>query len=347
LVSQPSDLTKARIDWVDYAKGLGIVLVVIGHTLRGEITSAKGSDLWMVHQIDAWIYAFHMPMFFFLSGLFARSLRQKTPPDFFYSRWAILIHPYLLWSLIIHGTRSVAGLADRRWPEFIVNFWKVSYEPIGIFWFLYVLCLISSLYYLMFSNSWIKTLNRTWLLVISTIASYTAYIIFKDTIAWEPLRRTLAFLPYFCLGSLCQDLPSILSTLMQTRSRRWSITLAGFGVVTLGTLSNLWRPEFGDPNLIIASFGILAIVALAQEMSTAKHWGTVKLLGNRSLQIYVLHTLVASLAVKAVQKVLPLNLFWLNVGVGTLVGLFISLAIAEVCQKMRWESLFSLRQTAH
>jgi fucose 4-O-acetylase-like acetyltransferase len=346
-VSQRSDLTKARIDWVDYAKGLGIVLVVIGHTLRGEITSAKGSDLSLAHQIDAWIYAFHMPMFFFLSGLFARSLRNKTPQDFFDSRWTILVHPYLLWSLIIHGTRTIAGMTNASWPQFLANFWKVSYEPIGIFWFLYVLCLISSLYYLLFSNPWIKTLNRTWVLVISTIASYTAYIVFKDAIAWEPMRRTLAFFPYFCLGSLCQDLPNILSALMATRSRRWQITLVGFGAITLGTLANLWRPEFGDPNLILASFGILAIVALAQEMATTKQWGLVKLLGNRSLQIYVLHTLVASLAVKGLQKVLPVDIFWLNVGFGTFVGLFVSLAIAEVCQKMRWESLFSLRQTAH
>jgi fucose 4-O-acetylase-like acetyltransferase len=346
-VSQRSDLTKARIDWVDYAKGLGIVLVVIGHSLRGEITSAKGSELLLAHQIDAWIYAFHMPLFFFLSGLFARSLRKKTPQAFFDSRWTILVYPYLLWSLIIHGTRTVAGMTDQSWPQFLANFWKVSYEPIGIFWFLYVLCLISSLYYLLFSNPWIKTLNRTWVLLISTIASYAAYIVFKDAIAWEPLRRTLAFFPYFCLGSLCQEIPSILSVLMTSRSRRLQITLVGFGAITLGTLTNLWRPEFGDPNLILASFGILGIIALAQEMATTKQWGLVKHLGNRSLQIYVLHTLVASLAVKVFQRILPVDSFWLNVGIGTCLGLLVSLAIAEICQKMRWESLFSLRQTAH
>ncbi len=346
MVSQRSDLTKARIDWVDYAKGLGIVLVVIGHTLRGEITSAKGSDLWVAHQIDAWIYAFHMPMFFFLSGLFARSLRNKTPKDFFNSRWTILVHPYLLWSLIIHGTRSIAGMTDAPWLEFIANFWKVSYEPIGIFWFLYVLCLISSLYYLLFSNPWIKALNRSWVLVISTIASYASYIIFKDAIAWEPLRRTLAFFPYFCLGSLCQDLPSILSTLMASRSRRWQITLAGLSAVTLGTLSNFWRPEFGDPNLLLASLGILAIIAIAQEMAATKQWQLIQQFGQQSLQIYVLHTLVASLVVKTLQKVLPDN-FWLAVALGTIAGLFVSLTIAQLCKKMNWDSLFSLRQKAY
>jgi fucose 4-O-acetylase-like acetyltransferase len=346
-VSQRSNLTKTRIDWVDYAKGLGIVLVVIGHSLRGELTSAKGSELWLAHQIDAWIYAFHMPLFFFLSGLFARSLLTKNPQALFRSRWAILIHPYLLWSLVIHGTRSIAGLSDRPWPEFLVNFWKISYEPIGIFWFLYVLCLISILYYFLLSNPWIKTLNKNWVLGISAIASYAAYIALGDAIAWEALRRTLAFFPYFCLGSLCQEIPSILSVLMTARSRRRQITLVGFAAITLGTLSHLWRPELGDPHLILASFGILGIVALAQEMATTKQWGLVQQLGRRSLQIYVLHTLVASLAVKVFQRILPVDSFWLSLAIGTSCGLFISLAIAEICQKMRWEGLFSLRQTAH
>ncbi|NJM46953.1 MAG: acyltransferase [Alkalinema sp. RU_4_3] len=344
-MSQQSEKISNRIDWVDYAKGLGIVLVVMGHSLRGEMTSAKGSDLLIAHPIDAWIYAFHMPLFFFLSGLFARSLRNKTPQDFWTSRWTILIHPYLLWSLIIHGTRSIAGLTDQSWPEFIANFWRVSYEPIGIFWFLYVLGLISSLYYLLFSNVWIKTLNRSWVLIITTIASYTAYIVFKDAIAWEPLRRTLAFFPYFCLGSLCQELPNILSSLINSRSRRWQVIVAGFGAVTLGILANLWSPP-SEPHLLLASCGILAIVALAQEMAAAQPWDLVKLLGVRSLQIYVLHTLFSSLAVKLLHKVIPGDIFWLDLAFGAVVGVFLSLAIAEVCQKMHWEGLFSLRQMA-
>jgi fucose 4-O-acetylase-like acetyltransferase len=44
-----------RIEWIDIAKGIGILLVIAGHTI--SLTYSYP------------IYAFHMPLFFFLSGL--------------------------------------------------------------------------------------------------------------------------------------------------------------------------------------------------------------------------------------------------------------------------------------
>lgn len=50
--------TKERIEWIDIAKGIGIILVIAGHTIS------------LTHSYP--IYAFHMPLFFFLSGLVAK-----------------------------------------------------------------------------------------------------------------------------------------------------------------------------------------------------------------------------------------------------------------------------------
>ena len=48
-----------RKDYIDYAKAIGIFLVVLAHTpLKNEVSD--------------WIYVFHMPLFFFLSGVFAK-----------------------------------------------------------------------------------------------------------------------------------------------------------------------------------------------------------------------------------------------------------------------------------
>lgn len=44
-----------RIDWIDMAKGYGILFVILAHLGVDGI-------------IDSWIYTFHMPLFFFLSG---------------------------------------------------------------------------------------------------------------------------------------------------------------------------------------------------------------------------------------------------------------------------------------
>ena len=48
-------INKKRIEWVDIAKGIGIFLMVMGHTGIPRIG-------------NQWIYSFHMPLFFFISG---------------------------------------------------------------------------------------------------------------------------------------------------------------------------------------------------------------------------------------------------------------------------------------
>jgi fucose 4-O-acetylase-like acetyltransferase len=69
-------LMRERLHWVDYAKGIGIFLVVVGHVLRGLINSSILQPSALLLFVDRWIYGFHMPLFFFISGLFVkRSLR--------------------------------------------------------------------------------------------------------------------------------------------------------------------------------------------------------------------------------------------------------------------------------
>ena len=64
MCSQP---TKHRYFQIDYAKALWIILVVLGHATN-EV-SRKGIDIGLYDQIHNWIYCFHMPLFFILSGL--------------------------------------------------------------------------------------------------------------------------------------------------------------------------------------------------------------------------------------------------------------------------------------
>ena len=54
-----------RYDFIDYAKGLAIMLVVIGHLLQYNFSGTSSKGLFDL------IYSFHMPLFMFLSGYVA------------------------------------------------------------------------------------------------------------------------------------------------------------------------------------------------------------------------------------------------------------------------------------
>src|SRR5215218_6976783 len=57
-----------RIDWVDYAKGICIVMVVMMHSVLG-VEAAAGQTGFM-HSLVAFARPFRMPDFFLISGLF-------------------------------------------------------------------------------------------------------------------------------------------------------------------------------------------------------------------------------------------------------------------------------------
>ena len=69
-----------RIVEFDIAKGIGIILVVIGHQN-------------IPHSVTNWIFSFHMPLFFILSGFFFSS--KKKFYEIFKRRVKSLIIPYV------------------------------------------------------------------------------------------------------------------------------------------------------------------------------------------------------------------------------------------------------------
>ncbi|MDA9004038.1 acyltransferase family protein [bacterium] len=73
---QKNDISH-RSEWVDYCKAIGIILVVYGHVARGLFNAGIGSSIPWYSLVDSIVYSFHMPLFFFLSGLFFYSSFSK------------------------------------------------------------------------------------------------------------------------------------------------------------------------------------------------------------------------------------------------------------------------------
>ncbi|MDR1897827.1 MAG: acyltransferase family protein, partial [Prevotellaceae bacterium] len=96
-------MNKQRFQWVDIAKGIGIILVVYGHVIRGIHSSGIIDDK-TFYLSDTFVYSFHMPLFFVLSGLFfKRSLDKYKANGLFVEKCKSLVYPYIIWSLFQTG----------------------------------------------------------------------------------------------------------------------------------------------------------------------------------------------------------------------------------------------------
>jgi len=107
--------TKARIEFIDIIKGLAIILVVIGHTSPDKTEILPYKSL---------IYAFHMPLFFILSGMFVSTYREnyslQTLKDFLHKNFIALIVPFIIWGAIYmnFSFSNLAYLCFGSWLSF-------------------------------------------------------------------------------------------------------------------------------------------------------------------------------------------------------------------------------------
>jgi fucose 4-O-acetylase-like acetyltransferase len=130
-----------RDAWVDYAKAIGILLVVYGHVARGLHNAGIHMDEASYTRVDSIVYSFHMPLFFFLSGLFFfRSLNRRGPAVLAANKLDTILYPYILWSLI-QGLTEV-GLARYTTGSATLSEVLALWNPRVQFWFLYALLLV-------------------------------------------------------------------------------------------------------------------------------------------------------------------------------------------------------------
>lgn len=76
-------------DWrIDALKAWGILLVVVGHTPHDFLPLAR------------WIYSFHMPLFFFISGYLRFGSRDRRPGEFLAAKARSILVPYAAFWLV-------------------------------------------------------------------------------------------------------------------------------------------------------------------------------------------------------------------------------------------------------
>jgi fucose 4-O-acetylase-like acetyltransferase len=188
----------------DYAKAFGIVLVVFGHTLRGLISAGvMGNDpFWAA--VDSMIYLFHMPLFFYLSGIFLQSSLQARGFHAFCKNTAlILLIPLVVWSYLQFSLQYVAGSQANLRPD-IMSVILAPFPPRQQFWFL------ATLFLIMVVTAWIANLGVLQRIVWPLIfcALFVHGLIWEDLptmIEGSPsfyiLIASILYWPYFLLGT--------------------------------------------------------------------------------------------------------------------------------------------------
>lgn len=169
-----------RIDWVDFLKGLGILLVLLGHFTEPFIGEYK-----ILKVLFVFIYSFHMPLFCLLSGLVIKRIKLDKIKKY------ILIY---LFSQVIYAIFRILFLNyNFSLKSFIIGilfpFWHLWYLEALIIWNI-SLILIQK----MNINKFVAFILS---IILSLVSGYIAVPL--------SLQRSISFYPFFLFGYLYKD----------------------------------------------------------------------------------------------------------------------------------------------
>lgn len=283
-----------RVEYIDIAKGIGITLVVMAHNDFALISP-------FAHKL---IYSFHMPMFFFMTGMFFK-------PDipfwtFLRQRFNRVLRPFLFMILFIFFTSisfsKVSILeASRRLVKAMYG--SGQYLDWVQLWFLphlFVVSLFAYLFVRAMRQPLLFRLRWAILLVLYVIGVFSIYLFYPFELNVLGKDFTLYGLPFSLDLVLISGFFFILAyELNQTRyasflESPWTLLMAALTLIFL-----VWYfPAMIDFNIrwfdslpintIEALLGILLILAISKQMERISGLSYVfRYLGQASLIILI------------------------------------------------------------
>ena len=168
----------SRIYAFDNIKFILIFLVVFGHLL--EIAQGWGEERESVYRL---IYSFHMPVFMFFTGWFAKFNREKIVFHFIYMYFLFQV----LYQVFYHFVLRERDLS------------KLEYQFTTPYWILWYLLAII-LFYLMIP---LLDVKETWKQVLVVIVCFAVSLLAGNDSSvgyYFTLGRFFSFLPYFIAG---------------------------------------------------------------------------------------------------------------------------------------------------
>ena len=286
-----------RIEYIDIARGIGILLVVMGHNDFAAISP-------FMHKF---IYSFHMPLFFFLSGYF---LNHALPFwTFVKKRFNSLLKPYLFTIFMIYffsisfEKMSFATAITRITKSLYATGAYIDWVQLWFLPHLFVVSLYAYLFYKVIgrvNSRWIR-----WLILLLTLFAATLYLKafypFPFSLLGKeyrlfglPLSLDLVLLSgfFFILGSETRhlDTDGLFSNPIFALFTGAALVLMNIFLAPMIDLNTRMYDSFVVSTLE-AMAGILFILALSRQIDLQTSWPATlfQYLGKITLIILILH----------------------------------------------------------
>lgn len=292
-----------RIRWIDSAKGFAMLCVVLGHAITGTIRQNNV----VLGTLYDFIYLFHMPLFFFLSGYLyqcnEKKYQSKKIGELIINKAKYLMIPYFVYSIItylgicfgnnipiIKNILQSGGFAIDGLGEAIrqILFWQGSMDQ--HLWFIYCLFLIYVF------NIVILRGDSKYRGYVYILCSLLIYIVFLKT-EINLLQRFSNYLIYFVVGRCCYSKRENIFEIILNKRTGWIIPLICAVLLTVVRILTIDIVFDNYVFTIIKSiYSLLTSLSLVYFLCILFHYSIPSLFRNffdfiykYNFEIYILH----------------------------------------------------------
>ena len=307
---------KERNSLIDVLKGFAIILVVMGHASQWFSDDDRSNPFYVT------IYAFHMPLFMFLSGYVNFNTRGELNLG---KRFQVLVIPFFVWFLISAIYHSYILDIEKVWEHLCV----LIYKPTQGMWFLWLLFWECALLYLA-----LKIKHREiWVM----IGLWSILIFLHRVTGAQPIfygfPELCWYFIYFSLGYATHKYKS--QALKIIRAIGW-VGFVAFPFLLQSSVDKSDYILFSLRLYALALTGIAASYVLWEGVCHSENKITqcLKYLGSISLEIYVTHYYMRFL-VDYIKEYIGDN-FYLNVLIFTFLAVIACDIIQRLIQQVKW-----------
>jgi len=324
---------KFRLEWVDYAKAIAIILVVYRHILIGVQRSGITVDLWLIN-INEVVYSFRMPLFFLLSGIFvAKSIAKRQGYRFVGYKFNTIYYPYLIWG-VIQITLQIILSKYTNANRSIIDYTYLLINPRAIdqLWYLSALFTVSILFYLLYSYFNFKNIYIFFLSVI--LYGFSAFV--KD---YSLIHDLCYYIIFFVIGHLISNI------LLEPKNFQFLYSLKLFLLLTpLFWYSQWYWLHNQDMNMylfaIIALLGTAYVFSISFILAKYKLFSFMKIVGKHSLQIYLLHVMIIAAVRIVLTNILGLTQPEVILLIGWILGVYLPILMYNIIKTTKLIVLF-------
>ncbi|WP_037159682.1 acyltransferase family protein [Rhodococcoides fascians] len=319
---------------IDVAKGLAIIAIVLGHVLRGLVSSGLiDANSTAFQHTDRLLYMAHLSVFALLSGLFVQQgLAKSGRADYLRSRVGLFLYLYVLWELL-QGFSALVLSPEGKTVGTVLSLWRPDSQMWFFPWLIVVTVAVA------FFPPWGRPRYRAALACVVIVAVGIARWGQLGTIAFtQGLSLGMFFFAGAAMGSARYQrwvAARISIPVAIAAGALYVVLTVQFDAVPPTSLGDGW--SFSGTALgVVSSFSAVAAVAVAAKMLSRvdRLAQVLAYVGRHSLEVFVAHVFAIN-AVRVVLERAGFDSVALQVALGTVGGVVFPLLLGWVVARFR------------